>query len=623
MDRSWIGHGPVTTTNAITKSPGTRPGFFRGGDTLIDMNALFATLAVAAFAIQPAAPAPPPSSHAATFARYAVAADHHLASAAGAEILAKGGNAVDAAVATSFALAVVRPFSCGLGGGGFMVIALPDNPRTPAVNDVVRVAIDYRETAPAAVGPDYFSKLAAERPDASTRGGTAAGIPGTVAGLLSALDRFGTLDRAVVLAPAIRLARGGFAADRAYMAAAESRLRLYEKDAGYQKRFGFLWRVYLREGRVALGDVIRNPDQAEALELIARDGAAAFYHGAIADAIALAVQADGGGMTKEDLAGYEPVDAVPLEITFEKRLFLTMPPPSSGGLALAQTLGILERVNIRQYVGKPGAEATPQLMVLVAEAFKHAFADRAEWLGDPAFVDVPTDKLLSGEYLDARAKLVDVSRTHGPEYYGTRGIPPKDDGGTSHLCVIDAAGGAVACTETINLEFGSMLAVEPFGFLLNNQMDDFTTASGQPNAFGLTQSDRNLAAPGKRPLSSMSPTIVLDEGGVVKAVAGASGGPRIITGTALALLYALVLEHPAGQAVAEPRIHHQWLPNVLEVEKNFPGKEGGLPTAMWLRKLGHEVRTPTRECAVQLIVRTPEGLQAACDPRKGGVPAGE
>lgn len=589
------------------------------------MNALLATLALAAVAIQPAAPAPTsaPTPHAATFARYAVAADHPLASAAGAEILAKGGNAVDAAVATSFALAVVRPFSCGLGGGGFMVIALPDNPNTPAKDDPVRLAINYRETAPAAVGPDFYTKLVADRPDASTRGATAAGIPGTVAGLLSALGRFGTLDRAAVLAPAIRLARAGFTADRAYIAAAESRLRLFENNPAYQKRFAFLWNTYLHAGKIAIGDLIRNPDQAQTLELIARDGAAAFYTGPIARAIASAAQADGGSITPEDLAGYQPADAAPLQITFEKRTFLTMPPPSSGGLALAQTLGILERANLRRFVNQPGAEPTPQFVVIVVEAFKHAFADRAEWLGDPAFVGVPTDKLLAPEYLDARAKLVDVARTHGPDHYGTRAAPPNDDAGTSHLSVIDAAGGAVACTETINLEFGSMLAVEPFGFLLNNQMDDFTTSPGQPNAFGLTQSDRNLPAPGKRPLSSMSPTIVLDADGTVKAVAGASGGPRIITGTTLALLYALVLEHPAAQAVAEPRIHHQWLPNILEVESNFPGKLSGLPTAMWLRKLGHEVRTPTRECAVQLIVRTPRGLEAASDPRKGGSPAGE
>lgn len=567
----------------------------------------------------------PEAPHAGVYARFAVAADHELASRAGAEILAAGGNAVDAAVATSFALSVVRPFSCGIGGGGFMVIALPDNPRTPEPGDPVRVAINYRETAPSAVGPDFYQKLAAARPDASIRGGTAAGVPGTVAGLLNALERFGTKDRAVVLAPAIRLAREGFPIDAAYAKVARDRTALFEKHPDYAARFGYLWRVYLREGRFEVGDIIKTPAQAEALELIARDGAAAFYDGPIAEALVAAVNADGGTITRADLAGYRPKDADPLRIEFGGRIFLTMPPPSSGGLALAQTLGILERAGYRTWVSTtPGPhEPSAGLMALIVESFKHAFADRAEWLGDPAFVDVPVKKLLDPAYLAQRAAKVNVARTHGPEDYGTRAEAPKDDGGTSHLSVIDAAGGAVACTETINLEFGSLLAVERFGFLLNNQMDDFTTQPGRPNAFGLTQSDRNLPSAGKRPLSSMTPTVVLDADGRVRAVAGASGGPRIITGTTLALIYALELGQPAGAAVAMPRMHHQWMPNVLEIEKGFPGAHEGLPTAMWLRKLGHEVKTPTRECAVQLIVREGHTLHAASDPRKGGRPAGQ
>ncbi len=583
---------------------------------------------------------PPPSSS--LFERYAVAADHPLASQAGAEILAKGGNAVDAAVATSFALSVVRPFSCGIGGGGFMLVYLKAHPRVAIDPKGEFFALNYRETCPAAVGPDFYEKLGEGATAAARTGGLSVGVPGTVAGLLTALERWGTLDRATVLAPAIRLAKAGFAADAAYRKAAIDELApKFEKDPAWKTRFAFTWKRYLHEGKVAVGDHIDIPEQAAALELIARDGAAAFSTGELGAAIVEAVHKDGGVLTAADMAAYKPADAVPLRFTFDGAEVATMPPPSSGGIALAQTLLFLEEVGVRRVIQthptEPGGYP-PQYVHLLAEAFKHAFADRSRWLGDPAVVPIPLDRLVSREYIHARAAQFRPTGTLESGAYGTYPegeAPPADaapdDHGTSHLSVVDAAGNAVACTETINLEFGSLVAVEKYGFLLNDQMDDFTTVRGKPNAFGLRQSDRNLPAPGKRPLSSMSPTIVVRAGedgvGRVQIVAGASGGPRIITGTTQAILNAMLFGCASGEAVGRPRIHHQWMPNVLEIEAGYPGTHNGLESSVWMRKLHHEVKTPKSTPNVQLIqrVRTAHGeaWDAASDPRKGGAPAGE
>lgn len=270
---------------------------------------------------------------------------------------------------------------------------------------------------------------------------------------------------------------------------------------------------------------------------------------------------------------------------------------------------------------------------LLAEAFKHAFADRARWLGDGTDADGLIARLLDPAYLDRLATRTRIGKTHGPAFYGSgwktddEGEVIPEDGGTSHLSVIDAEGHAVACTETINLGFGSYLAVPEFGFILNNQMDDFTTRTGQANAFGLRQSDANRPGPGKRPLSSMSPTIVRGSDGEVLAVLGASGGPRIITGTTQALLNALLLNLPADQAVAQGRMHHQWLPNVLTFDSGFAElRSDGLSLADWMRKVGHQTRPMTSESAVQLLVRHRDKsgmIEAGCDPRKGGSPAGE
>lgn len=560
------------------------------------------------------------SGHAGRFARGAVAADHELASAAGAEMLARGGNAVDAAVAASFALSVVRPYSCGIGGGGFLVVHLPADP----VRGRVSTAINYREVAPAAVDAAFYERDADRR--ASVEGGKAVGVPGTVAGLLHALERYGTLDRATVLAPAIRYARDGFVADADYARTAKDLAARFDQRPELKSRFAFVWERFLQRGLADVGSLVRLPEQADALERIAALGAPGFYEGPVAEAIVRAATRDGGTLTLADLRACRAQEVEPLRFGFAVWTFLGMPPPSSGGLAMAQALGVFELCG-GAYELHAEERWTGRTAHLFVESLRHAFADRARWLGDPAFVDVPRARLLHVENLARMAGLIDPGARLDPRDCGTAdhapAANPADDGGTSHLCAVDQWGGAAACTETINLEFGSLLAVPEFGFCLNNEMDDFLTRRGEANAFGLTQSERNLPAPGKRPLSSMSPTIVLDEAGQVVAVAGASGGPRIITGTTQALLGALVLKRGAGEAVASPRLHHQWSPDRVGMERAWADAPGGAAVRAGLESRGHEVRDIDGVGVVQLVARDRAGgWQAASDPRKGGRPAG-
>jgi len=568
------------------------------------LAALFALMAL------PVTPARGQETHVSTFPTAAVAADHELASQAGAEILKAGGNAVDAAVATSFALSVVRPYSCGIGGGGFMVIHLREHPRTGPIT----TAINYRETGPAWVSPTAFESD--PDPDSPTHGPKAVCTPGTVAGLLYALEKYGTMPRDVVLAPAIRLAQAGFVVDAHYantMHNDDLVLPWFAKDPARRERFGYLWDRFLLGGNVKVGDRVHAPEQASALRLIAEQGADAFYKGDIARAISQATQ---GRITPDDLGGYRVKETLVLEHTWRGMRMLTMPPPSSGGIVLAQTLAILDHRNsdLAPLVSARAHNSAPYIHLL-AEVFKTSFADRARWMGDPDFVDVPTRQLLDGDYLRTMADAIDLKHTRPPETYGT---PLPDDAGTSHLCVVDARGNAVACTETINLIFGSMVAVEEFGFILNDEMDDFLTRASRANAFGLDHAQRNRPQPGKRPLSSMTPTIVVDPDGAVRFIAGGAGGPRIISGTIQVLLNALAWDMPAGDAVAAPRFHHQWHPNRLELEPTL--EVDALPAG--LRALGHDVGSRKVVGTIQVIRRGNTGWEAASDPRKGGKPAG-
>jgi len=571
----------------------------------------------------------------------AVAADHPLAAEAGAEMLRKGGNAVDAAVASAFVLSVVEPYACGVGGGGFMLLALPDDPRTDDENDPVRLAIDFREAAPDAVDPKYFEHM---HSTASRFGGRAVAVPSMVAGLLSAHERFGALDRADVLAPAIRCATDGFTVTADYRQTIDELRRTFRLSLEYKEAYAYVWNELMGAGQLEEGATLKNPAQGELLSRISEHGASAFYQGEVAEAIVSVVNEYGGEMTLKDLAAYKPIDREPLVGSFAGREIITMPPPSSGGVATLQILGLLERYaeNTETPLSDHEHNSVPWMHAL-AEAFKHAFADRNAVMGDPDHADIDWAPLLESDYLDQLAARTDRTTTLRPNEYGALGLeaePLPDDAGTSHLSVIDASGGAVACTLTINTAFGSFVAVEPFGFVLNNEMDDFTTRRGRPNAFGLKQSDANAPGPGKRPVSSMSPTIVFDDAGEVELIAGASGGPRIITATVQAILNALVFDMSAEDAVTAPRVHDQLWPPALYMEPEWdlasqPDPDDIEKFTRWARTskrntkmrfeltgLGHSLRRMAQIGAVQVIKRADEGYEAAGDPRKGGAGAG-
>ncbi|MBX3437013.1 MAG: gamma-glutamyltransferase [Planctomycetaceae bacterium] len=544
------------------------------------------------------------------FANGCVAADHPLASEAGAEMLRQGGNVVDAAVATAFALSVVRPESCGLGGGGFMVIWNAGKQQA--------IAVDYRERAPARASRDMYLDLKGRATNglASRHGGLAVAVPGEVAGLCFVLEEYGTLDRATVLAPAIRLAREGFAIDATFRAAQQEVLAELAEIPEADDRFSTLRNLYLNGGTPCqVGDRFHSPLVA-VLERIASHGATGFHEGPVAAAIVAEVQRQQGILTTEDLSSMRPTGREPLRGRFQDDEIITMPPPSSGGVALIETLNILgayEQIHPDQALAKLGHN-TPRTVHLVAEALKHAFADRAEFLGDADFAKVPIERLLSREHATLIAAKIDPQHIQPHDMYGR--FMPIDDSGTSHICVIDNEGNAVACTETINTHFGSFVVEPTYGIVLNNEMDDFAAVPGQPNVFGLLQSEANAIAPHKKPLSSMSPTILVRDGKAA-VVVGGSGGPRIISATLQVLLNIVVHHQSVGDAVRSPRFHHQWLPETLYLESELTG-----PLTIPLEAAGHQITVREPLGVTQAAVRTEIGLSAACDPRKGGRPAG-
>ncbi|MDP7005532.1 MAG: gamma-glutamyltransferase [Phycisphaerales bacterium] len=512
-----------------------------------------------------------------TYTGGTVAADHYLASQAGVDILEQGGNAVDAAVATSFALSVVRPFSCGIGGGGFMLIDSPD---------MEPVALNYRETAPGKVDKQFFET------HSSRVGGTAVGVPGTVAGLLAAHDRYGVLTREKVMAPAIRLANGTYKIDKAFRAAVESLKPILNKYPDYAD--------------IEFDSLTENKQQAKVLKLISEKGASGFYQGEVAASI---IQATSGHLSLDDLGNYAPRWETPLKIDIGGGdVLVAMPPPSSGGVAIAEIVGLLSRLCAKQF-------DEPVFFQLLIESMKHAFADRAEHLADAAFVDVPVQELLDEVYLDELASRIVIGETADTYSYGSV-TPPSDDDGTSHLCVVDKDGMMVSATETINTSFGSLVFVSPFGFMLNNEMDDFSSPNGA-NVYGLRQSDKNLPEPGKRPLSSMSPTIVARDGVPVLAL-GASGGPRIISGVVQVLLNILWFGDEPVEALNRGRVHHQWLPDRVYVEENYRNSS----IESHLSGIGYEIKTRPNIGVVQVIQVEDGYLKPASDPRKGGAPAG-
>ncbi len=534
-----------------------------------------------------------------------VAADSELASRAGLEMLQAGGNAIDAAVATSFALAVTRPYSTGLGGGGFMIARFADGKI---------VVQDFREAAPAGALADMFAKAKAANPSGpspSEFGHLAVAVPGLVAGRCQALAQWGTLPLDQVLAPAMQLAIAGYALDEDFVRAAKEADEAYTGHPALKQSCRYVYRTYLGDGRMPkAGDKLRQPALAKLLEGIVQDGPDFFYKGPVAQAIAAEMHKHGGIISETDLATYEPRLREPLKTRYRDCSLILMPSPSSGGVALAETLNILEALKYADVARRDPVAATH----LQLEAMKHAFADRARHLGDTDFTKAPIERLISHDYAAQLAAKIQTDRTIKIEEYG---LPaPPDDAGTSHFCVVDSKGNVVVSTETINTSFGSLAAIEEWGLVLNNEMDDFTADPGKPNAFGLVQSSHNAVAPGKRPLSSMCPTIVM-KGNEPYLMLGASGGPRIISSVLNVLLGVVDGNLSLEEAILKPRPHHQWSPDSVFFDSP-PNKE----LADGLAQRGHKLAEKRRTGIVQAIQLIPDAWVGAADPRKGGKPAG-
>jgi gamma-glutamyltranspeptidase/glutathione hydrolase len=537
---------------------------------------------------------------------HAVAAEHGMVVAQekigariGADILRQGGNAVDAAVATGFALAVTYPRAGNIGGGGFMIIHSAERHED--------VAIDYRETAPAAATRDMF--LGADgKPDIARSRDSALsiGVPGTVAGLALALEKYGSgkFTLADLLKPAIALARDGFviADDMAdTLPGIARRLARWPASA---KIFSRADGTSLRED-----DRLVQADLAATLSVIAAQGPRGFYQGPVAEKLAAGVREAGGIMTVDDLKSYQPVVRAPVRGSYRGFEIISMPPPSSGGVVLLETLNILEGFPIPDM--KQGTAASLHVTI---EALKRAYADRARYLGDPDFISAPVATLMSKQYAARQRASIDLDHAT-PWTDALSATPPREGSNTTHFSVVDSRGNAVSNTYTLNFPYGVGLIADGTGVLLNNELDDFTAAPGASNAFGLVGFEANLPGPGKRPLSSMSPTIVLKDGKPV-LVTGSPGGSRIISTVLQVIVNVLDYRMDVAAAVAAPRLHHQWLPDEVRIERGFADE-----TVAALKAKGHRVVEQLGQTSANSIAVTANGLLGAPDPRTRGAEA--
>ena len=573
---------------------------------LLQHAALAAAIAVSlqTFALQPAAaPAAPPQVKEAIYAENAiehpvwakngmVASQEALASAIGRDILQQGGNAVDAAVAVGFALAVTLPRAGNIGGGGFMLIHDAKKNET--------IAIDYREKAPKAAFRDmYLDENGNADEERSRYHGLAVGVPGTVDGLLLALAEHGTMTREQVLAPAIRLAEEGFTVTPGLSSSLQGLTERMRKWPSTAKIF------YHEDGRALQpGETLKQPELAASLRRIAAQGRDGFYQGETADKIIAAIKGAGGTMTAEDLRDYHSVKREPVRGDYRGYEIVSMPPPSSGGIHIIQILNILEGYDLHA----SGAN-TAKTSHLMAEAMQLAYADRAEYLGDPDFIKIPVKGLTSQKYADSlRAKIDPDKARPGAEIRHSDPLPYESDQ-TTHYSVVDKDGNAVANTYTLNFSYGTGLVAEGTGILLNNEMDDFSAKPGVPNGYGLIGGDANAVEAGKRPLSSMSPTIVFKDGKPF-LVTGSPGGSRIIT-TVLQII-SNVIDHDMNiaEATHAPRIHDQWTPDEIRVEHAL-----NADTVRLLENMGHKVERKSAMGSTQSIMVTPNGLYGASDPR--------
>jgi gamma-glutamyltranspeptidase/glutathione hydrolase len=522
-----------------------------------------------------------------------------LATRVGVEILQQGGNAVDAAVAVGFAMAVTYPRAGNLGGGGFMLIHQAGGHDT---------AIDYREAAPQAITNKTFLDAAGNAdPQKSRDSALAIGVPGTVAGLALAEQKYGSgrFTLAGLIAPAIALARGGFAvtADMSDLSAAElTRLARWPSSA----------KIFLKPGGspLGLGDPLEQSDLANTLEAVAKDGPSAFYDGSIAAKLAAAVQAAGGVMTADDLKSYRAVERVPVHGTYRGYDIVSMPPPSSGGVELIEMLNILEGYDLSHQDDAHAAH-------FLVEAMKRAYADRALFLGDPDTVKVPVAKLIAKDYAGQWRATIDPERATPAADIRAGGAVDHEGHNTTHFSIVDKFGNAVSNTYTLNFSFGVGLVGEGTGIILNNELDDFAVKPDAPNAYGLIGYAANEPGPGKRPLSSMTPTVVLKDGKPF-LVTGSPGGSRIITTVLQVVVNVIDRGMDIASAVSAPRIHNQWMPDQVFTE---PGVSPDIIAALQAR--GDKV-VPTRPfTSAASIVVTPQGFVGAADPRsKGALAAG-
>ncbi len=518
-----------------------------------------------------------------------------LASDVGRDILRAGGNAIDAAVAVGFALAVTHPEAGNIGGGGFMVYRAKDGSVA---------TLDYRETAPAAATRDMYLDANGEPSERSVYGHLAPGVPGSVAGLLEAHRRYGTLPLSRLLAPAVALARDGFIVDdyrSRSIAGHVDRLSQYETSA----------KQFLVDGKAPRpGTLFRQPDLARTLDAIRRKGRAGFYGGWVADAIVAEMERGGGIITKADLAGYRAKWRTPIQIAYRGWTIYSMPPASSGGVTLAMILNTMESF------GPTPAFGSLALLHREAEVMGLAFTDRNRFLGDPDFETLPLARLLSKEHAASlRARINLAMHTPTPPFQPVL----REGNSTTHYSVADADGNAVSITTTLNNSYGSHVTVAGAGFLLNDEMDDFATAPGKPNMYGLVQGEINAIKPGKRMLSAMTPSIVTDPSGALRLVVGTPGGPTIIT--QVYHVISNVIDHgmTLPEAVAAPRMHYQGLPDAMRLE----GPGGFSPAAIaWLKAIGHTIQNTSGMGDVEAIARISSGWQGVSDPRLGGGPSG-
>jgi gamma-glutamyltranspeptidase/glutathione hydrolase len=511
-----------------------------------------------------------PGTHAASQAP--VAAEHgmvvtaqHLATQVGVDVLKAGGNAVDAAVAVGYALAVVYPAAGNLGGGGFMTIQLADGRKT---------FLDFREKAPLAATPNmYLDSQGNVIKGASTNGLLAVGVPGTVSGLEFARVKYGTMKREKLVAPAIKYAQQGFALEQGDVDMLATATEKFKKDPASAA-------VFLNHGEpFKAGQKLVQHDLAHTLKLISEHGADGFYKGTVGSAMVAAMQAGKGVITQADLDQYQTRELKPIECTYRGYGIISAPPPSSGGVALCEMLNILEGYPLKE-MGYRSAQAV-QFQI---EAMRHAYVDRNSYLGDPDFVHNPVEHLLDKKYAVKLRAMIAPERA-GISLFIKPGVPPHEGRNTTHYSIIDKWGNAVSVTYTLNDWFGTRITAAHAGVLLNNEMDDFTAKVGVPNSYGLVQGEANSIAPGKRPLSSMTPTIVTKDGKPVM-VLGTPGGSRIITVVLLTMLNVIDYGMDMQQAVDAPRFHQQWLPDYTNLEPGAISPEVRTTLEEWGQKFG-------------------------------------